>query len=172
VSSDLVRGAKLVLFGLHHGEGTPQLGDHVEGVLLHGETDGHDACNLRVKDGVADGAPGAEGVAHQQAGPLRQQTTQPLHGGADVVHLAAALVVGALAAAHPAEVEAQRGEPGAIQGAVGVEQHRVPHGASVHGVGMGKDRAGAVFAQAQRRLQPTGRAGDPEAPHLTHAGAR
>ena len=103
----------------------------------HGEPDADQAGDARVTAAGAQADVGTEAEASEEEGLAGVACGEPVQGGADVLDLATALVVGAFAQACAAEVEAQHGQTEGREGLGRVVDDLVVHGAAAQRVGVG-----------------------------------
>jgi hypothetical protein len=112
---------------------------------VDGKPESDEARNARIAAADLEADPGAEGESGEEDGAM-ELAVEPVDGGTNVVLLAAAVIVGALAEARAAEVEAKDGETEGLEGLHGVVNDLVVQGASAQRVRMadegGKGRVG------------------------------
>jgi len=136
---DLGARAELVARAADEELGLRATGEEAEVVIaafsVDGKSQSNEAGDARVATTYLEADPGAEGESGEKDGAM-ELLVEPVESGANVVLLAAAEVVGALAEAGAAEVEAQDGEAEGLEGLHGVIDDFVVQGASAKRVGM------------------------------------
>ena len=147
--AQLVAGAELVALALHEQSRLPHLRERrrVAPAAQRVAECGHGA-HARLARGHPQRHRGAEGEAAEHQRQAREAPLQLVERRAGVLLLPAAVVVPALAAPDPPEVEAQRGEARGLQRLGGAEHRLEVHHAPVQRVGVADDRG------RHRRLRP------------------
>lgn len=125
---------------------------------MDGKAEGDGAFDADVATGNAQADVGAEGESGEEDGEV-QMLVEPVEGGADVVLLAAAVVMSAFAEPGAAEVEAEDGKAAELEGFHGVINDLVVHGSSAEGVRVTEeDRVpGVGRAGVEEGLEASGR---------------
>ena len=134
--------AELVLRAADEELGLDAFGEEAVGVVASGSADGEtetdEALDADVSAAGAEAYVRSEGKAGEEDGEL-VVVLEPAQGGADVVLLAVAVVVGSLAEARAAKVEAQDGEAKGGERLHGVVDDLIVHGSAAWRVRVADD---------------------------------
>jgi hypothetical protein len=162
---DLRPRAILVACAADEELGHGAVGEEIVAVVAVFGMDGKAECDGSFDAGIGTGGAeadiGAEGESGEEQGQAKA-VVEPIEGGADIVLLAAAVVVGAFAESCAAEVEAEDGQSERVEGLHGVVDDLVVHGATAEGVWMAEQDgvAGVGRAGVEQGFEASGWAGE------------
>jgi len=129
-----------------------------------GESEGEEGAHALVRHSHPQGHGGPEREPPQDQGQAGEAPLRLVEGGAHVVLLATSVIVHALAAAHPAEVEAQGGHALVLEGLGRAKDDLEVHDPALQGVGVADDRRRhrRALGPHEDRFQTPGGAGEVE----------
>src|SRR5579862_10002055 len=102
---------------------------------MHRQAESDEAFRARIATAGAHADVRAEGESCEENGQM-EFVVEPVEGGADIVLLAASMIVTAFAESGAAKVETQHGESEALEGFHCVVDDLVVHGSAAERVGM------------------------------------